>query len=82
MSHLLQDVKTTSWYKLGLELTDDEYKMNEIKKSHRNDVEGALKALFIHWLEKCEAPTRQKVIDALKRIGENYLARKLEKMYC
>ena len=83
MSDLLGDVKTTKWYLLGLKLTnEDRATMNVIKANNRGDVEGALQDTFSHWLDVCEHPTWQAVVTALRKIGENNLAGKLEQKYC
>ena len=79
---LLKRVITPKWYLLGLELTDDEEAMNIIDDDHKNDAEAGLKATFKLWKKKCENPTWDKVVAALRNIGENNLAAKLEKDFC
>ena len=82
LADLLRKVKTSEWYLLGLELIDDETKMNIIKAKHRDDVDGALQDTFSLWIKKCENPTWQMVISVLHKVEENHLAASLEKEYC
>ena len=84
MKDLLADVKTPEWYRLGLELTNDENEMRIISKDHGQRVQDALEATFNLWLKKTTDPTPswQGMVDALRRIEENKLARNVEKMYC
>ena len=82
MADLLREVKISNWYLLGLELTNDDItNMNIIREDNRGNVVGALRDLFIHWLAVCEHPTWQAVTTALRKIGENNLASKLEQKY-
>ena len=81
---LLADVKTPEWYRLGLELTNDENGMRIIRKDHGHRVQDALEATFNLWLKKTTDPTPSwwGVVDALRRIEENKLAGDIEEKYC
>ena len=81
MADLLAEVKVAEWFPFGLELTNDEEEMFQIKANHHGDVKGALQDTFILWLNKCEKPTWQKVINALRKFEHNQLACKLEHRY-
>ena len=75
-------MQTTDWYRLGLTLTNDETHMEIIRSNHRNDTEGALGAIFQHWLKTCKTPTWRAMADALKEVGCSSLADKVEQKYC
>ena len=75
-------MKIPDFYRLGLKLTDDEEAMNIIDYNHKNDAEAGLKATFNLWKKKCENPTWDKVVAALRNIGENNLAAELQKDFC
>ena len=81
MKDLVEDVIVDNPYRLGLCLVGDERRMNIIQKDHRNDAFGALQAMFQLWLESCPRPRWMDVIKALRDIGENNLACKLEEKY-
>ena len=83
MSDLLRDVRPTLWFEFGLKLTnDDRATMNIIKENNRGNVKGALRDLFIHYLDVYEHPTWQAIAAALRKIGENNLAGTIEQKYC
>ena len=84
LKDLLADVVTTKWYQLGLELTNDETNMNIIMSDHGHKVRDALSATFNLWLGKTNdpAPSWQGLVEALRRIEENRLAKNIEEKYC
>ena len=82
LKDLLNRVKVPDFYRLGLELTDDEKAMNIIDDDHKNDTGAGLKATFKLWKKTCEKPTWDKIVAALRNIEENNLAAKLEEEYC
>ena len=81
LGELIDDIRTTKWYRLGLELTNDEDGMRLIKDNHRNNAEGALEATFELWLEGDDC-TWQAVVDALRKMKQMRLAADLEQKYC
>lgn len=83
MKTLLHDVKTTSWFELGLNLNIEEDDMNIIQQNHRNDGHGALQATFRLWLKNCPRSecTWTSIVEALKAIGETRRAHELEEKY-
>ena len=78
---LIDDVKTTQWYRLGLELEISQKEMDIIDEDCKRDTKEALKKTFKQWL-KTEEPTWRQIIAALRKIGENNCARELEQKYC
>ena len=78
LSDLIREVRTTQWYRFGLELTNDDVASMDIIGVYNRDMQEALRATFKHWLAVCEHPTWQTVITALRKIEENHLALELE----
>ena len=77
----MEDIRTTRWYRLGLELGIDQEDMDIIEDDCKRDAEEALRKTLKLWL-KTEEPTWRKMIAALRKIGENNVACKLEQKYC
>ena len=66
-------MKTTKWYRLGLELDIDNHTMQRIEadtKSNPNFTEAALTKVFTEWLNNKENPVWSDVEKALKVMGE------------
>lgn len=84
MKNLLADVRTTEWYRLGLELGIDEEEMNIIEHDHKHSVMNALKATYNHWLHQITDPPPSwwEIVNALQQIKENSLAKKIKEKYC
>lgn len=84
LKDLLPDVVTPKWYQLGLQLTNDERKMNIIKVDHGHSMQNALEATFNLWLDETTrpAPSWWELVDALQRIKENRLAMDIKEKYC
>ena len=82
VNDLIREVTIPNWYRLGLELTDDERCMNIIKADYPNNTSGAVEAMFNQWLKKCEKPTWQTVVSALRKIKDFRLAFEIEEKYC
>ena len=76
---LLNNVKTTKWYRLGLELGISSDELDIIQK---HEVEDRLRLMFQKWLQVCEDHSWRMVCNALRTIGENSLAAKLTGKFC
>ena len=73
LKDLLRHVKTTRWYRLGLELDVDNYCLQNIQeetKSSSNIIEAALTRVFEEWLKKKDNPVWSDVVKALNVMGE------------
>ena len=78
---LLYNVKTTKWYRLGLELDIDSHSLDIIERDV-SGVEDRLRMVFQKWLKVCKKPSWIAAVKALKVIGEEALATKLEDNFC
>ena len=76
---LLNNVKTTKWYHLGLELGISSDDLDIIQK---HEVEDRLRLMFQKWLQVSEDHSWRMVCNALRTIGENSLAAKLTDKFC
>ena len=81
LRELISYVHTTEWYRLGLQLDVDSFKLHQIGKDAKENQEH-LTLMFEAWLQVCENPSWQDVVQALKAIGERRLAAKLEQKFC
>ena len=73
LKELLRRVKTTKWYRLGLELDIDNYTMEKIEADARyypSMTEAALTRVFQEWLRNKENPAWSDVDKALKVMGD------------
>ena len=70
LRELLQKVRTTKWYRLGLELGIDNYKMQVIEADAKNATETALKMVLETWLQISENPVWYDVEKAMRMIDE------------
>ena len=70
------------WHDLGLELLEqeDEGMLNEIEVNYPSDVTKRCKEMFCLWLDRCPNATWNQLIQALKEVGLNNLAAKIEGM--
>ena len=78
---LTSNVETTEWYHLGLQLNVDSFKLRQIQVDARRNQER-LTLMFETWLQVCENPSWQDVVQALKAIGERKLGTQLEQKFC
>ena len=76
------DECASQWDRLGLELNIPPYKLDAIKWECNSSCEKALRKMLQGWLHSCTNPTWGDVVQALKVIGLNDLASKIEKKYC
>ena len=79
---LLKHVKTTKWYRLGLELKLDEDSLAFIEEDCKRDSPGALTKVFKTWLDECEDPTWLAMVNALREVGDKRKAKDLEDKFC
>jgi len=78
---LVNHVRTTNWYNLGLQLNLDDYSLQQIQADERGNQEQKT-CMFRTWLRVCENPSWKAVVKALKDIGEKNLGAKLEQQFC
>ena len=81
LQDLISDVQTTEWYHLGLQLDVDSFKLRQIQVDARRN-QDHLTFMFETWLQVCENPSWQDVVQALKAIGERRLGTRLEQKFC
>ena len=77
---LMTHVRTTEWYRLGLQLDLDDFKLQEIEVNVK-DNKDRLRKMFQAWLEICVNPSWQDIVKALKEIGDRNLGAKLDKQF-
>ena len=70
------------WHDLGLELLEPEDggKLNVIQYSNHRDVSECCQQMFQLWLENCPDATWEHLIQALREVGLNQLAFKINGM--
>ena len=73
---------TIKWFQLGLKLGISPDDLDVIKEDNKNDVDAARLSMLKMWLDECENPSWEEVIQALKDIKQRRLAKKLEGKYC
>ena len=81
---LLDNIKITEWYYLGLKLIHDkpEPELNFIERDHLRDTKTALRKMFQLALEKDPDLSWPKIVKALRAIDQLALARKIEQKFC
>lgn len=78
---LVINVKTSKWYHLGLELDIDSRSL-DIIECDESGVGDRLRMVFQKWLKVCEKPSWRAVVKALRALGKEALAAKLESTFC
>ena len=73
LRNLVQFVKVTNWFDLGLELQIDSYHL-EVIQADEKGVQAQTRAMFQKWLEICTTPSWEAILRALIEINENTLA--------
>ena len=81
LNDLLDNVKTTEWFRLGLKLGIQQDILETIE-SKRLDASAALRALLREWLRACEDTTWVAMVTAMREIGEGRCAKKLKDKFC
>lgn len=65
----------TNYYKLGLQLGLSASTLDVIGADHKGDSTRCLIECLRRWLKEAENPTLHALIDALKKIGDNAVAK-------
>ena len=71
----------TDWYMLGVHLDIPHHKLDEIEKNYTKDNGRCKLEIFKIWLSADEHPTWKKIVQALKRMGENSVANRIQEKY-
>ena len=73
---------SVKWYDLGLELLDPEHetRLATIERDNQSDARCCCRKMLSEWLETAEAATWDKLIEAVKVINMNDVARKIESL--
>ena len=79
---LLDNIRTTDWYHLGLKLIHDESELNFIEKDNLRDSKTALRKMFQLARERDPDLSWPKVVEALRAINQSALARDIEQKFC
>ena len=75
------DVNTQLWKDLGRELMPDaETELSTISVQHRSNVVDCCSSLFQLWLQRKSNASWKELLDALKKVNQNYLATQIEGM--
>ena len=71
----------SQWRELGRELLKEEslYKLNNIESNHPRDVERCCSEMFENWIGEDAEASWNKLIYALKQIGQDVLAMKISR---
>jgi len=80
LNNFVRDKVAPRWYDLGVQLLNEVQRemLNIIDKNNRHDVQECCTKMFDHWLNVDIGANWNKLIEALKMIGENALARKIK----
>ena len=75
-------VSISDWLKLGLYLGVQDYELDLIKRTHPAEGCGRLKhETFSLWLRHTPSASWRDVVAALRRMGENIVAERIELLY-
>ena len=74
--------EVVDWKSLGIQLNISAAKINEIDVNNRGQVAESRRALVQHWLESDVASSWERLIDALRTIGQSVLAEQIRTTYC
>ena len=82
LNKYVRDEASTKWHDLGLELLEpeDEGRLNEIQCNHPQDNGECCKKMFQLWLEKYPHGTWNQLTQAIREVGLNKLASKIDDM--
>ena len=78
LEELLDNIRTTEWYRLGLKLGLKEDDLDIIESNRKSDSSGALRDVLKKWRRQSENPTWRVIVQALRDIDEVSAARSLE----
>ena len=82
LDQLLDNIRTTEWFRLGLKLGVKLDDLDIIEKDRRLDSSGALMDMLRKWLKEHKNPTWSGVVRAMTEIGEVSKASMLEDKFC
>ena len=82
MKGLINNIDTTDWYELGVELTTNVAGLNIIRHDFKNDARGALIEMFILVLRDNPELTWPTVVEALETIKDKNRANKIRNKFC
>ena len=83
LKNLLNAIKdVVDWKSLGVQLDISAAKIKEIDVNNRGQVADCRFALVQYWLESDVACSWERLIDALKAIGQSVLAEEIRTKYC
>ena len=79
MKDLINNIDTTDWYELGVELTTNVAELNIISCDYRNNTRGALINLVLRDNPNLTWPTEVKALETIK---DNKRAKKIRNKFC
>ena len=82
LDQLLDHIRTTEWFRLGLKLGVRQDDLEVIESDRRHDSSGALRDMLRKWLKEHSNPMWSVMVRAMKEIGEVKKARSLEQKFC
>ena len=77
LKDLLNLVRVTDLFRLGLELNVDSHDIQLVQQNHPTDHQKQLLGVFTLYLQQTEEPSWLQVVEALHVMGENHLAKKI-----
>ena len=82
LTDLANNIHTTKWFELGLQLTGNVRELNLIKENHKNDARGALLEVLGFVLREDPELSWDKVVLALQTISEVSIAKTIQDKFC
>ena len=82
LTDLANNIHTTKWFELGLQLTNNVKELNLIKENHKIDARGALLEVLDFVLREDPELSWNKVILALQTISERSMAKTIQDKLC
>ena len=77
----LMHLHISNWYRLGLALGLNSYKLDIFKRDHQGDTESQICKMFDHWLRTQPDASYEQLIKALRAVGDETVANSLCKEY-
>ena len=75
-------VSITDWHKLGLYLGVQDYKLDQIERSHSAEgCDGWKRETFSVWLRCTSNASWRDVVETLQKMGQNTVAERIEQKY-
>ena len=79
---LANNIRTTKWFELGLQLTGNVRELDLIGRNHKNDARSALLDMLGFVLKEDPELSWEKVTDALQTIDERNMAKTIHDKFC